>query len=82
MIIELCKRGHADRVVLGHDTHVRSDSITREQRQADPSRATWHYTYLSEEVLPRLYDAGVPQKDIDQMLIDNPRRVFTQHEPY
>ena len=82
VIVELCQRGYSDRVVLGHDTHVRSDSIAREARESDPNRAAWRFTYLSEHGIPRVLEAGVPQSDVDTMLVANPLRIFSQNTPY
>jgi predicted metal-dependent phosphotriesterase family hydrolase len=35
-------------------------------------------TAPSDDVLPALRDAGVTEAQIDQMLVDNPRRYFSQ----
>jgi len=37
----------------------------------------WHYEYISDAVLPALRGAGVTDAQIEQMLVDNPRRYFT-----
>jgi phosphotriesterase-related protein len=38
----------------------------------------WHYEHIHDDVLPSLRAAGVSEKDIDMMLVDNPRRYFTR----
>ena len=35
------------------------------------------YTYLLEEFIPRLLEAGVGESSIRTMTIDNPRRYFS-----
>ncbi len=39
------------------------------------------YTYLIEEFIPMLREAGVSQSDIDTMTMENPRRYFAG-EPF
>jgi phosphotriesterase-related protein len=36
----------------------------------------WHYLHISRDVLPALRERGVTDEQIDQMLVDNPRRIF------
>jgi phosphotriesterase-related protein len=38
----------------------------------------WHYEHIHNDVLPALREAGVSDKDIATMLVDNPRRYFTR----
>jgi hypothetical protein len=37
----------------------------------------WHYTHISDDVLPALRAAGVPDAQIEQMPAGNPRRYFS-----
>ncbi len=37
----------------------------------------WTMTHLFERIFPRLLEMGVPQADIDTILVDNPRRFFS-----
>ena len=34
------------------------------------------YLHLSTQILPRLLEAGVTREQIDEMLVENPRRFF------
>lgn len=74
MLVELCRRGYADRIVLAHDRHCTSDWFT------DEAVATvvpeWHHGFIQGSLVPGLLDNGVTQDQIDQMLIHNPRRFF------
>ncbi len=63
-IAALAARGYADRMVLAHDA-VKA-SVT----------PNWHYTHISDDVLPALREAGVTEGQIEQMLVGNPRRYF------
>jgi phosphotriesterase-related protein len=80
--IELCRRGYASQIVMGHDTNVESDSVTREQRAVMPGLKDWRFTYITDEVLPAMRAGGVSQSDIDQILVDNPRRIFAHGGAY
>jgi phosphotriesterase-related protein len=79
-VAELCRRGHADQMVLSHDCSCFLDWIPGEQ---PPSRMpNWHYLHISRDVLPMLRTAGVTEAQIDQMLVHTPRRFLTHTGPY
>jgi phosphotriesterase-related protein len=40
------------------------------------TRPRWHYTHISDDILPALRKAGVSEDQIDQMLVGNPRAIF------
>jgi phosphotriesterase-related protein len=40
------------------------------------TRPKWHYTHISDDILPALRRAGVKEDQIDQMLVRNPRAIF------
>ncbi|MCK1802125.1 phosphotriesterase-related protein [Nocardia zapadnayensis] len=73
-VVELVRRGYADRVVLAHDAACFIDWFDPEAKaQAVPK---WNYRHISEDVLPALRERGVSDADIDTMLAANPRRMF------
>ncbi|MBC7761156.1 MAG: phosphotriesterase [Candidatus Saccharibacteria bacterium] len=80
--VELCRRGYASQLVMGHDTNVESDSVTRKQRAQMPGLRDWHFTYISDVVVPAMRAGGVTQAEIDQILIDNPRRILAHGGAY
>ncbi len=74
VVADMCRLGHSGHMVLSHDACCRNDSrCDPVVAQMMPPRT---YTHISDEVLPALLAAGVSQAQIDQMLIDNPRRIF------
>jgi phosphotriesterase-related protein len=78
-VATLADRGYADRMVLSHDANCFIDYFGAAHDTAKSAvTPNWHYEYLSDEVLPALREAGVSAAQIDQMLIDNPRRYFTR----
>jgi len=80
IIIKLCELGYADRMVLGHDAHCYFDWFPMELVRSN--MPNWHYRHISEDVLPALRDAGVSDEQINQMMVENPRRIFEQSGGY
>ena len=74
-VVQLCKRGYAERLVLAHDASCFIDWIPAEAKAVALPR--WHYRHIHDDVLPALRDAGVSDDQIRTMLVDNPRRYFT-----
>jgi phosphotriesterase-related protein len=73
IVVELCRRGYADRMVLAHDAACYIDWIDPETRVFTPQ---WHYLHIGNEVLPYLRDHGVTEEQITTMLVDNPRQIL------
>jgi phosphotriesterase-related protein len=68
LLLELLHRGHVDRVLLSQDVCHNSQLRHYEGNG---------YTYLQTTFLPRLREAGVSDAEIDQLTIENPRRILT-----
>lgn len=79
-VVDLCKQGYADRMVLSHDTMCHIDWFTEEQRTTNVPN--WHYKHIHEDVLPALRERGVTEDQIEQMMVLNPRRIFENVSPY
>jgi phosphotriesterase-related protein len=76
-IAALAARGYADRMVLAHDANCFIDYFGGAHDAVRPVFApNWHYTHISDDVLPALAEAGVTGAQVRQMLVDNPRRYF------
>lgn len=74
-IVEMVRRGYVGSLALSHDCCAWSDFFPKvEDYHAVMPRH--HYLHIHEEVLPALLEAGVSQRDLDTMFIDNPRRHF------
>jgi phosphotriesterase-related protein len=73
LVAEMCRRGYAGRMVLAHDTCCYIDWF-------GPGRLDdlkdWHYLHVSKDVLPYLREHGVPEGDIEAMLVTNPARIL------
>ena len=73
LVVELCRRGLADRMVLSHDTCCYIDWFAPGSLD---DLTQWHYLHVSQDVLPYLTDHGVTDDQIDAMLVRNPARVL------
>lgn len=69
----LCARGYAERIVLSHDAMCHTDWFPRALQD---SMEDWRWTYLSDEVLPVMRERGISERDINMMLVDNPRAIL------
>jgi phosphotriesterase-related protein len=73
LVVELCRRGLAEQMVLSHDTCCHIDWFSPGSLAA---LTDWHYLHVSQDVLPYLRDHGVSEAEIDAMLIGNPARIL------
>ena len=73
VVVEMCRRGYAERMVLSQDTSCYIDWIDPQVMALLPQ---WTYTHIHEEVLPYLREHGVSDAQIETMLVTNPRRYF------
>lgn len=71
-IIQLCSEGYADRMVLSHDAACHSEWID----QGAPGMEQWNFLHVPRDVIPMLRDHGIPETDISQLTVDNPRRLL------
>ena len=76
----LCELGYADRMVLSHDASCFGSFMDPEPKAR--LYPDWTFVYLFDTVLPEMRRRGVTQSQLDQMLIDNPRRFFEPVQPY
>jgi len=70
----LCEQGFANQMVLSHDAACFNDWLPEERLSELAPK--WSYEHIADEVLPALKQRGVTDEQIDQMFIDNPRRIF------
>ncbi len=74
VLARLCAEGYAPKMVLSHDANCWTDMLSEEAKKR--TRPHWHYTHISDDILPALRKAGVTDDQIDQMLVRNPRAIF------
>jgi phosphotriesterase-related protein len=74
-IAEMVRRGFADQLTLSHDCCAWSDFFP-EVADYHAAMPRHNYMHIHQDVVPALLEAGVSQRDINKMFIDNPRRYF------
>ena len=73
IVIEMCKRGYAEAMVLAHDASCYIDWLAPGVMDFLPQ---WHYLHIEQDVLPYLRSHGVSDAQIETMLVTTPRRFF------
>lgn len=73
IVVEMCRRGYAESMVLSQDAACYIDWIDPDVLPLLPD---WKYTHIHERVVPYLLENGVTQDQVDTMLVANPRRYF------
>jgi phosphotriesterase-related protein len=82
IVAELCRRGWATQLVLGHDGDLYSDWSAESLEEHQHAARRSPFCCISDEMLPLLRAAGVTEEQIRQMMVDNPRSIFEQKGPY
>jgi phosphotriesterase-related protein len=75
VLARLCAEGYAGKMVLSHDANCWTDMLSEDAKRR--TRPRWHYTHISDDILPALRKAGVSEEQIEQMLVRNPRAIFS-----
>lgn len=73
-VLTLLEAGYADRMVLSHDAAFYSHVTPPSWRAVVAPR--WRMDNIHTRVLPALRAAGVSERETEQMLVDNPRRLL------
>ena len=75
-VLALLERGHADRMFLSQDYCSTLDYFTPEveEQLAATAAPNWSMTFLFEQVIPELKERGMTDEQLDQMMVENPKR--------
>jgi phosphotriesterase-related protein len=78
-VLALLEKGHADRMFLSQDYCSSIDWFPREVQEYLKANEVpkWSMTFLFEEVIPELKERGMTDEQLDQMMVDNPKRWLT-----
>jgi phosphotriesterase-related protein len=79
-VAKLCERGHANQMVLSHDAACWSDWFPMDLLAS--MAPNWHLLHITKDVVPALKQRGVTDQQVDQMLVENPRRIFERKGAY
>jgi phosphotriesterase-related protein len=77
-VVALCARGYADRMVLSHDASCYIDWFGPDPEVLAAAAPNWNFRHISDDVLPALRERGVTDAQLDQMLVENPKRYFAK----
>jgi phosphotriesterase-related protein len=76
MANKLIDAGYCHRIMLSHDYSFpkarHGEAVQEERRRANPDG----YNFIPRKVLPRLKELGASDQDIQQIMVENPRRFF------
>lgn len=73
LVVELCRRGLAERMVLSHDYSCYLDWFPPGSLE---DLKDWHYRHVSQDLLPYLRSHGVTEDQIEAMLVRAPARIL------
>jgi phosphotriesterase-related protein len=79
-VAEMCKRGHANKMVLSQDAACFNDWLPEEAIPIVLPR--WHFLHIHNDVIPALKEQGVSDEQINTMLVENPRKIFETQGSY
>jgi phosphotriesterase-related protein len=75
-VLALLEKGHANRMFLSQDWCSTLDYFTPEvaEQLAATAAPNWSMTFLFEQVIPELKERGMTDEQLDQMMVENPKR--------
>jgi phosphotriesterase-related protein len=74
VVVAMCERGHADKMVLSQDANCFTDWFPPGlSEQVSPN---WHFLHVVQDVIPALRERGVSGDDIERMMRHNAREFF------
>jgi phosphotriesterase-related protein len=79
-VAEMCRRGHAGKMLLSHDAACFMHWLPERILPAILPR--WNYLHIHNDVIPALLKKGVTEEHLKTMLIDNPRKIFERQSSY
>lgn len=79
-VAALAARGYAGRMVLSHDAHCFSQNWDLGVREV--VLPDWNLGFICAGVVPKLLELGVSAADVDQMMVSNPRDIFSRGGAY
>lgn len=79
-VAEMCRRGHANKMVLSHDAACFNDWLP--EAALPVVLPNWHYFHIHNDVIPALKERGVTDEQLHSMLVENPRKFFERQGAY
>lgn len=79
-VARLCEKGFAGQMVISHDSCSFQDFF--DGSYVEKFAPNWCYEHVPRDVLPALRAAGVSDRDIDTMMVENPQKIFSRTGAY
>ncbi len=79
-VAEMCRLGYAGKMVLSQDAACHNDWF--DDTALAVATPNWHYMHVVRDVIPALRERGVTEAQIDQMTVENPRRILSERSTY
>lgn len=79
-VAEMCRRGHAEKMVLSHDAACFNHWLP--ERPLPAMLPRWNYLHIHNDVVPALKQKGVTDEQLKTMLVENPRKIFEKQGTY
>jgi len=79
-VVEMCNRGHANKMVLSHDAACFNHWLP--ERPLPSILPRWNYLHIHNDVIPALKQKGVTDQQLHTMLVDNPKKIFETQGGY
>jgi phosphotriesterase-related protein len=80
-VLRLAEAGHVERILLSHDSIVcwlgRPVPVARSYEEILAALPDWRPTLIFRKVIPQLLEGGLGKDDVEKILVDNPRRLFS-----
>jgi len=80
-VLRLAEAGHTERILLSHDSILcwmgRPVPYAQSYDELRAMLPDWRPTLIFRKIIPKLIEGGMSQRQIDTILVDNPRRLFT-----
>ncbi|MFE5328182.1 phosphotriesterase [Embleya sp. NPDC056575] len=73
-VVALIERGYLDHIVISHDASCFIDFWDADAKNT--LLPQWNYRHISDDVIPELRRRGVTDRQLEAILVDNPRRYF------
>lgn len=73
-VAKMCELGYADKMVLSQDAACFNDWLP--EAALPTVLPNWHFMHIHNDVIPALKQRGVTERQIETMLVDNPREIF------
>jgi len=82
-LVALLKNRKERQIVLSHDSVWcwRGEPVPAKFSAMLDDGVVFNPTHLHDHIIPRLLDAGVTRQQVHTMLVDNPRRYFSDEPP-